>query len=85
MRKGKKPLFTISISESPVKGLCFDLEINLSDSGSHIDEGLLTVCDILPAQLMGLYKSMAIGLKPDAPSESGAISRVVENVNIYPY
>ena len=85
MKKGKKPLFTISISESPVKGMCFDLEIVLSDSGSHLSEGLLTVCDILPGQLLGLFKSIAIGLKPDAPSESGAIARVVQNVNIYPY
>ena len=85
MKKGKKPLFTIAIFESPVSGLEFDLEIKLSDSGNHLDEELLTVCDILPAQILGFFKSLAIGLNPDAPSESGAISRVVENVVIYEY
>jgi tagatose-6-phosphate ketose/aldose isomerase len=85
MKKGKKALYTIGIFESPVNGLEFDLEIILSDSGKHIDEELLTICDILPAQLLGFYKSLALGLKPDAPSVSGAISRVVEDVVIYKY
>jgi tagatose-6-phosphate ketose/aldose isomerase len=85
MRKGKKPLFTIGIFEHEVDGLEFDLEIKLSDTGNQLDEDFLTVCDILPAQLLGLYKSLSLGLKPDSPSDSGAISRVVEDVTIYKY
>jgi tagatose-6-phosphate ketose/aldose isomerase len=85
MKRGKKALFTIGIYECQVNGLEFDLGIQLSDSGTHLDEELLTICDILPGQLLGFFKSLALGLKPDAPSESGAISRVVENVNIYNY
>jgi len=85
MNKGKKALFTIGIFEKKINGLEFDLEIELSESGNHLDEELLTVCDILPAQLLGFYKSLALGLKPDAPSVSGAIARVVENVTIYNY
>jgi len=85
MKKGKKALLTIGIFESPVNSLEFDLGIQLSDSGNHLDEELLTVCNILPGQLLGYYKSLALRLKPDAPSESGAISRVVEDVVIYEY
>jgi tagatose-6-phosphate ketose/aldose isomerase len=85
MKKGKKALYTIAIFESPVNGLKFDLEIRLSDSENQLDEELLTVCDILPSQLLGFFKSLELGLKPDSPSESGAISRVVENVTIYEY
>lgn len=85
MKKGKKPLYTIGIFESEVKGLEFDLEIKLSESGNKLDEEMLTVCNILPAQLLGLYKSLELGLKPDSPSVSGAISRVVEDVTIYKY
>jgi tagatose-6-phosphate ketose/aldose isomerase len=85
MKKGKKALYTIGIFESPVNGLKFNLGIKLSDSGNHLDEELLTVCDILPGQLLGFFKSLALGLKPDAPSKSGAISRVVEDVIIYKY
>ena len=85
MRKGKKPLYTIGIFENDVNGLKFDLEIKLSEGGIKLDEELLAVCYIMPAQLLGMYKSLALGLKPDSPSESGAISRVVEDVTIYKY
>jgi tagatose-6-phosphate ketose/aldose isomerase len=85
MRKGKRPLFTIGIFEYDVNGLEFDLEIKLSETGNNLDEEFLSVCDIIPAQLLGLYKSLALGLNPDSPSESGAISRVVEDVTIYKY
>jgi tagatose-6-phosphate ketose/aldose isomerase len=85
MKKGKKALCTVGICESSVDGLEFDLEIKLSDSGKHLDEEFLTVCDILPGQLLGYYKSLALGLRPDNPSESGAISRVVEDVTIYKF
>jgi len=40
---------------------------------------------VLPGQLLGLFFSLALGLKPDAPSPSGVIHRVVEGVRIYPY
>lgn len=85
MRKGKKPLYTIGIFEYEVDDLEFDLEIKLSDTGNHLDEEFFSVCAILPAQLLGLYKSVSLGLNPDSPSESGAISRVVEDVTIYKY
>jgi tagatose-6-phosphate ketose/aldose isomerase len=85
MKKGKKPLFTIGVFEHDVNGLEFDMSIKLSENGSQLDEEILAVCDIMPAQLLGLYKSMALGLNPDSPSETGAISRVVEDVTIYKY
>jgi len=38
----------------------------------------------LIGQLLGFYHSIYLGLRPDNPSVSGAISRVVEGVTIYP-
>ena len=38
---------------------------------------------IFVAQMLGCFKSMAIGLCPDTPSVSGNISRVVEGVTLY--
>ncbi len=40
--------------------------------------------DAMLAQLLGLFCSLRLGLKPDNPSPNGAISRVVSHVNIYP-
>jgi tagatose-6-phosphate ketose/aldose isomerase len=39
--------------------------------------------DILFGQLLGLFFSLRCGLKPDSPSPSGAINRVVQGVQIY--
>ena len=39
--------------------------------------------DVLFGQLLGLYFSLAHGLKPDAPSPRGVISRVVGEFKIY--
>jgi len=36
-------------------------------------------------QLLGLFASLSFGLKPDAPSAGGVISRVVQGVTIYPW
>jgi tagatose-6-phosphate ketose/aldose isomerase len=41
------------------------------------------VLDVIFGQLLGLFASIHCGLKPDAPSPTGAISRVVQNVDIY--
>jgi tagatose-6-phosphate ketose/aldose isomerase len=39
--------------------------------------------DVMLAQLLGLFCSLRLGLKPDSPSPDGVISRVVSHVNIY--
>ncbi len=39
--------------------------------------------DVILAQLLGLFCSLRLGLKPDCPSPNGAIGRVVSNVKIY--
>jgi tagatose-6-phosphate ketose/aldose isomerase len=49
------------------------------------DEIFLPVFMVLPSQLLGFFKSLDLGFMPDNPSTSGAISRVVEGVTIYPY
>lgn len=41
------------------------------------------VLDVIFGQLLGLFASLSLGLKPDVPSPNGAISRVVQNVPIY--
>ncbi len=80
--KDHNPVFQIGICEAPFGNMDIDLMISLADK-NQIDENLLPVCFILPAQLLGLYKSMALGLDPDNPSINKTISRVVEGVTIY--
>jgi tagatose-6-phosphate ketose/aldose isomerase len=39
--------------------------------------------DVIVGQLLGLFSSISLGLKPDAPSPRGVISRVVSKIRIY--
>lgn len=41
------------------------------------------VLDVLLGQLLGLFASMRCGLKPDEPSPSGTITRVVQPITLY--
>lgn len=83
MGNGNKPLFQLGIAEGVLDDINIDEKIVLSNESKSIGEEYLSVSNILLGQLLGYYKSLAIGLKPDSPSQSGAISRVVQGVTIY--
>lgn len=85
LRDGQKPLLLAGVIESELTEILVDKLFVLSDIGTLLDEEFLPVCFILPAQMLGYYKCLELGLDPDAPSASGAISRVVKGVVIYPY
>jgi len=61
----------------------FDLSIRFPNDIDELPEEFLSVFYVLPAQIIGFFKSLNLGLSPDAPSKNGAISRVVQGVNIY--
>jgi tagatose-6-phosphate ketose/aldose isomerase len=84
MKTGKKALYEVGIMEVKNNTLKLDGEIVLSDKSS-LEEEYLSVCNVIPAQMLGFFKSVRLGLHPDSPSESGAISRVVKGVTIYPF
>jgi tagatose-6-phosphate ketose/aldose isomerase len=83
MKKGNHPLVEIGIAETAPEGIRLDLMMTLSDGTTTVDEEFLAIAAIVPAQLLGFFKSLQLGLKPDAPSTTGAITRVVEGVQIY--
>jgi len=82
---GRRNLFSIGVMEQAIKIPGIDLQIILSENGKKIQEDFLTIVSVLPAQLLGLYKSLNLGLNPDSPSSSGMIHRVVQGVKVYPY
>ena len=71
-------LSLIGVSEGNSKGLGLDFSIDFAEQETQIDEAFLTVCSVLPAQMLGFFKSIDLGFKPDTPSTSGTITRVVE-------
>lgn len=85
LNDGQKPLYAVGLSEHNIDGLMLDKLMVLSNDNLKLDEEFLPVCYILPAQMLGFFKSVQLGLDPDVPSQSGAINRVVKGVIIYPY
>lgn len=80
----KEKLYEIGVGEKLKykEEITLDLSIEVSDS-NNIPEEYFAVCAVLPAQLIGFYKSINLGLAPDSPSLNKSINRVVQGVNIY--
>jgi tagatose-6-phosphate ketose/aldose isomerase len=85
LNAGTKPSFIAGLIEAGIIDTQLDKLFVLSETGFELDEDFLSVCFILPAQMIGFYKSLQLGFDPDMPSKSGTISRVVKGVVIYPY
>ncbi len=66
---GRKNLFSIGVMEEEINSANVDLKIVLSENGIKLQEDFLTVVSVLPAQLLGFFKSLDLGLKPDYPSD----------------
>jgi tagatose-6-phosphate ketose/aldose isomerase len=71
---------SISLNPREELGLKNDQALCFENLGC---DGLYTVAATLLGQLLGYHKSLKLGLDPDNPSVSGAISRVVQGVTIY--
>jgi tagatose-6-phosphate ketose/aldose isomerase len=85
MGKGNLTMFQLGVSENFEKISNLDAQVNFGNGLQSISEDFLPVCAIITGQLIGFYKSLQLGLNPDAPSVNGSISRVVQGVNIYPF
>jgi tagatose-6-phosphate ketose/aldose isomerase len=83
MAKGQHALMEAGISETCCSELPLDHYFYFSEDHVSLSDEYFCIACILPAQILGFFKSWNLGLSPDAPSNSGAISRVVEGVNIY--
>jgi tagatose-6-phosphate ketose/aldose isomerase len=84
MKDGNNAMFCLGVSEEYKLIKNIDDQISFGIQGEKIHEDFLPVCVILAGQLLGFYKSLQLDLSPDNPSVNGAISRVVQGVNIYP-
>lgn len=58
------------------------IEFNRNDK-FDIPDLCRPIMDVTIGQMLGLFKSQALGLKPDNPSEGEVITRVVKGVTIY--
>jgi len=85
VNESEKGICSIGVIENEMNDFETDLKLVLSENSEVIDETLMAICSVLSAQLIGFFKSINLGLKPDNPSSSGTITRVVQGVHIYQY
>lgn len=84
INRQKEKLYEIGIGEVIKNKDTISLDLSVEVAGSNnIPEEFFAVCAVLPSQLLGLYKSMDLGLSPDSPSVNNSINRVVQGVEIY--
>ena len=74
--------FRLAISPADEKLTGVDEAIVLP---AGLPEPLWGMVAVMAAQIIGFYKSLALGLAPDNPSRRGVIARVVQGVNIYDF
>ena len=81
-------LVKIAICDKSIKEIAeyVDHVIEFNPEGDlDIPDSCRPMLDVIVAQTLALFKSLNLGLKPDNPSESGVITRVVKGVKIYDY
>ncbi len=57
--------------------------VELFPNSPALDDKYRILTDVVVGQILGVFKSMALGMKPDSPSPAGTINRVVQGVTIY--
>lgn len=69
--------------ENQAKELDMNQKIIFSLNNDAKKSALNAVLYVVPAQILGFFKSLDLGLDPDSPSKNNVISRVVRGVTIY--
>ncbi|OJV86056.1 MAG: hypothetical protein BGO34_19310 [Bacteroidia bacterium 44-10] len=78
----QKPMAQIYVAHKKrkIENIVFDMEmIPKTQAQTEYD----VILYVLVGQMLGMFKSMELGLNPDNPSVNGKIARVVEGVTIY--
>lgn len=80
-------IFSIGIGQDSIEleSVQPNLNIILSSEGGKLEDDYFSICSVIPAQVLGFYKSQSLGLIPDSPSQNGGIHRIVQGVTIYPF
>jgi tagatose-6-phosphate ketose/aldose isomerase len=81
-RQGCGVLAVCDRATSEIRAACTHA-VELYPEGEAVEDGYRVMTDVMVGQILGVFKSLAVGLKPDNPSTSGTINRVVQGVTIY--
>jgi len=80
--QGSRVLAVCDRRAAELDGIADEL-LPVSRVGASVTQELRPLADVVVGQLIGLFACLARGLKPDAPSRSGVIGRVVPGFAIH--
>ncbi len=80
--QGAGTLVICDKADDEIRKVATDI-IELFPDGDGVDDSFRVMTDVMVGQIIGTFKSINVGLKPDNPSTSGTINRVVQGVVIY--
>lgn len=81
---GMKRIAVCGGADDNIRRLCdYIIEYGPDREAASVPDDLFAPVSVIPGQLLGLFKSLNLGYKPDAPSAGGVINRVVEGVKVY--
>ena len=81
-RQGAGTLVICDQLTDEIRRVCDDA-IELFPDGGAVSDDHRVMTDVVVGQVLGTFTSLKVGLKPDNPSVSGTINRVVQGVVIY--
>jgi len=81
-RIGKAVLTVAHKIPDEIRGMC-DYAIEYGPQVEAVPDELVPPVYVIVGQLLGMFASLRLGLRPDNPSESGIIHRVVEGIRVY--
>ncbi len=76
-------IHSLAVGECAPLCSLIDTEISFSDTTPLLKDPFFSILAVIPGQVIGYCKSLALGLNPDQPSKDGVITRVVQGVTIY--
>jgi D-galactosamine 6-phosphate deaminase/isomerase len=83
-KQGRDYLFLCQKANSEIRSLTGHIIEIYPDSEAILPDFMRVLTDVIVGQLAGVFKSLQYKLKPDSPSATGTINRVVKGVVIYP-
>lgn len=85
-RAKKLGMYTVAVTTETDDELasCVDEVVEVEPRGrKKMPDIVRAPVDNVFGQMLGMFKSMALGYSPDAPSKTGVIHRVVEGISVY--
>jgi len=83
LKEKRLPGRTVAVCPFPSNRIRAVSDDAISLGVEDVPDDYRPMIDVIFAQLLGLFASMHLGMRPDTPSPNGAISRVVRPIKIY--